>query len=189
MQVLMTQLITGFGGAVPQQAAVSVPVVDASGPVRASAAFALLILVGGVLLQRRGEFIADSVDAALARPLWSVGYGVASHAVFGFAAAYLASQLALVDVAGVEFGVIGPLVGGVLVALSGSVGFTVVGIAVADVWGTASDWPGLALGALLAGGVASLEPLLAGAAWVALVSFGIGGAVREWLQAPARPSL
>lgn len=186
MQVSTARLAAEIVGAVPSQVTDPATVIEAPIAVRAAAAFALVLLGGAVLLQRRGRFVYEAIDAALDHPVWSVGYGVASHAVIGFAAAYLGSQLALVDVAGVNFGAVGLLVAAILVGLSGSLGFTVVGVAVADVWGTASAWPGVALGALLAGGVASLEPMVAGVAWVAVVSFGIGGAVREWLQASAR---
>lgn len=186
MQVPAAHLVSAIGGAIPAQSVDLATIVEAPGPVRASITFALVILVGGVLIQRRWRFVDHTTDAALAHPLWSVGYGVATHAVIGFAAAYLASQLTLIDVAGLDFAPLGLLVGVVLVAVSGSIGFTVVGVAVARIWGTATDWPGLALGALVGGGIASIDPLLAGVGWVAIVSFGIGGAVREWLQASER---
>lgn len=159
--------------------------VDAPGPVRASAAFALVVLLGGALLWRHEGFVADSIDATLARPLWAMGYGVASHAVIAFAAFYLASQLALVGRIGLGLATLTAIVGGLLVLASGATGFTVVGVAVTDLWGAGSYWPGVVLGALLAGGIAGLDLQFAAVGWVAVVSFGIGGAVREWLHASA----
>lgn len=160
-------------------------VMDASAPVRASAAFSVVVLLGGGLLWRREPLVARSIDATLAGPLRAMGYGVALHAVVAFGAFYLASQLALVEQIGLGLGAIGLLAGGLLVLVSGATGFTVVGVAVAQLWGTSTGWPGVVLGALLAGGVAGLEPLLAVVGWVAVVSFGIGGGVREWLHASA----
>lgn len=41
---------------------------EASGAVRAAASFALVLLVGGGLLYRYGEFVDRSVDASMDRP-------------------------------------------------------------------------------------------------------------------------
>lgn len=186
MQVSTTQLASEVGGPIQAQVLDPAIFVDAPAYARASAMFVVVFLVGGVLLQRREGFVDHSVSATLSHPLRSLGYGIVTHGVFGFATVYLGTQLALVEVAGVNFGPVGLLVGAVLVGASGSVGFTVVGVAVSDVWGSATGWPGVALGGALAGGVASLELLPAGILWVAVVSIGIGGAVREWLQASAQ---
>lgn len=189
MQATVASLAIEIGAAVPAQAVDPAVVFDAPRPVRAVATFGLVLLGGGLLLHRRKPLLDHSRDATLSHPLRAVLYGVATHAVIAFAAVYLASQFALVEVGGVNFGPGGLLLGGGLVVASGSVGFAVVGVSVVDVWGTATDWPGVALGALLAGSIASLGPLLAGVAWVALVSFGIGGAIRDWLQTSAAPDI
>ncbi|MEF8827910.1 MAG: hypothetical protein V5A38_03745 [Halolamina sp.] len=189
MQIPSARLATEVGGAVQLQAVDPATVFDLAGPVRASAMFVFVLLVGSVLLWRHKGFVEYSTTATLSDPLRTIGYGIATHAVLVFAALYLGSQLALVDVAGVNFGTVGLLLGGVLLGVTGSVGFTVVGIAIVDVWGEAAGWSGVALGALLAGGVAGLEPLVAGVVWVGLVSFGIGGAVRDWLRASARADI
>lgn len=160
-------------------------IVDAPGPIRGAAAFVAVLLLGGGLRWRYGAFVGRSVDAALARPLWSIGYGVAAHAVVGFAAMYLADQVAQVDAVGRYAGDVGLLVGGLLVLLAGALGFTVVGGVILDLWGARDDWSGLVVGAVIAGAVAVAEPLLAGLAWIAIVSMGIGGPVREWLHASA----
>lgn len=158
---------------------------DAPGPVRAVVAFALVLLLGGGLLWRYEAFVDRSIDATMSRPLSSIGYGVAAHLVIAFGAFYLTSQFAKLDVAGVNAGGIGVLVGALLVLLAAALGFTVVGATVGGLWGAGSNWPGLALGALMAGGAAVLDPLLAGVVWIAIVSAGIGGPVRKWLHASA----
>lgn len=171
------------GTVVPIQAVDPTAFVAASGPIRATVAFVLVSLLGGILLWRNEPFVDRSVDATLARPLLAIGYGVAAHAVIGFAAFYLASQFALVDVAGWNAGGIGLLIGWLLALSSGALGFTVVGAAVLDVWGVRRNWSGLFVGALIAGVVVLVDPLLAGVVWVAIVSMGIGGPVRKWLHA------
>lgn len=186
MQISPARLATEAGDTVQLQAVDPATLFDLSGPVRASATFVLVLLAGSVLLWRYKGFVEHLTAATLSHPLRAIGYGIATHAVLAFAAAYIGSQLALVDVAGVNFGPAGLLLGGVLFGVTGSMGFTVVGLAIVDVWGEVAGWSGVALGALLAGGVAGLEPMVAGVVWVGLVSFGIGGAVREWLWASAR---
>lgn len=158
-------------------------VVDTPGPVRAVAAFALVLLLGGGLLWRYEPFVERSMDAMLARPLSSIGYGIAAHAVIGFAGFYLASQLTYVDVGGQNAGGIGLLIGGLLVGLAGALGFTVVGAAVLDLWGSGTNWSGLVVGSVVAGVIAGIDPLVAGLGWIAIVSAGIGGQARTWLHA------
>lgn len=190
---MLESTVAPLGGVWPGPAAVPSRVIgqaellDVSGPVRASVAFVLVLLVGGGILLRYERLVDRSIDATLARPLASLGYGVAAHLVVGFAAFYLSSQLALLTVAGQNVGGIGVLVGAVLVLLTGGLGFTVVGAAIVDVWGGRNNWSGLVLGALIAGVVAVFDPLLAGVGWVAIVSIGIGGLARKWLHASAGP--
>lgn len=190
---MLESTVAPLGGVWPGPAAVPSRVIgqaellDVSGPVRASVAFVLVLLVGGGILLRYERLVDRSIDATLARPLASLGYGVAAHLVVGFAAFYLSSQLALLTVAGQNVGGVGVLVGAVLVLLAGGLGFTVVGAAIVDVWGGRNNWSGLVLGALIAGVVAVFDPLLAGVGWVAIVSIGIGGWARKWLHASAGP--
>lgn len=171
------------GEVVPIQLVDSATIVDAAGPVRAVVAFALVLLLGGAILWQYEAFVVQSMDATLTKPLSSVGYGIAAHAVIAFGGAYLGSQLAHVDVAGQNAGGIGLVLGALLVLLAGALGFTVVGVAVLDLLGAGTTWAGLVLGAAIAGVVAGVDPLFAGLGWIAIVSAGIGGRVRNWLHA------
>lgn len=161
---------------------------EASALVRAAVAFAFVVLVGGGIRWRAEAFVDRSIDATLDRPLVSVGYGVAALLVVGFGAVYLASQLAQITVGRRNAGSVGLLVGALAVLLACALGFTVVGGALVLVWGGRNDWSGLALGALVAGTLAALDPFLAGVGWVAVVSLGIGGRVRTWLHASFGPA-
>lgn len=161
---------------------------EASALVRAAVAFVLVVLVGGGIRWRAEAFVDRSIDATLDRPLVSVGYGIAALLVVGFGAVYLASQLAQITVGRRSAGSVGLLVGALAVLLACALGFTVVGGALVLVWGGRNDWSGLALGALVAGTLAALDPFLAGVGWVAVVSLGIGGRVRTWLHASFGPA-
>lgn len=162
--------------------------VDAAPPVRAAVAFVLVLAVGGVLLARREAFVDRAIDATLARPLASLGYGAAALAVVGFAGVYLASQLALVSVGGLNVGGVGLLFGALALLVTAALGFTVVGGVLVLVWGGRNDWSGLALGAALAAALSLLDPVLAGAGAAVVVAAGIGGAARTWLHASYGPT-
>ena len=161
---------------------------EASALGRAAVAFVLVLLVGGGILWRAEAFVDRSIDATLERPVVSIAYGVAALLVVGFGAVYLSSQLAQLTVGGRHAGSVGLLLGALAVLLTSALGFTVVGGALVLIWGGRNDWSGLALGGLVAGMLAALDPVLAGVGWVAVVSFGIGGRVRTWLHASYGPT-
>lgn len=162
-------------------------VVDLPGAVRGPAAFGLVLLLGGAIAWRFGPFLARSSEASMERPIASVGYGAAAHAVIVFAGVYLASQLAGVPTGGWNAGVVGVVLGSLVVLLAAALGFTVVGSTVADLWLDGRPWAGPVVGAVLAGGAAAVDPVVGGLLWFVVVSMGIGGPARRWLHASAGP--
>lgn len=156
---------------------------DAMGAARAPIAFAIVLVFGGVLVWRREPFVDRAIEATMDRPLAAVGYGLAAHAVIVFVGVYLATRLSQIVVSGRGASGIGLLVGGLLLAVAATVGFTVVGGTLVDLWGTRYHWSGVLVGALIAGIVAVGNPAFGGVVWVAVVSVGIGGPVRTWLHA------
>lgn len=186
-----THLGTFVAGTVPGGDLTSLQTVDlavllgAPWSVRGALAFSLVLVGGGGLLWRFERFLERSIESSRAKPLSSLLYGVAAHAVIAFGGVYLGFQLAQIQVAGWHPGAIGILFGVLLLGLAASLGFTVVGATVVELgWGT-RRWPGVVVGALVAGGVAVMDPRFGGAVWFVLVSLGIGGPVRSWLHASA----
>lgn len=169
----------------PLQAVDPTGVLEAPGLVRGPIAFALVLLVGGALLWRFEPFVDRSIDASTDRPISSMAYGVAAHAVLAFVGIYLASQLGLVVVSGQSLTVVGYWVGFVSLAVAGALGFTVVGGAIVELGWERRRWHGLLVGALIAGGAGLVDPLLGGVVWLVVVSTGIGGPVRRWVHASA----
>lgn len=172
------------GGATPLQT-VDPAIFSESGAVRASLAFGLVLLFGGALLWRFEPFLERSIDSSRAKPLSSLLYGVAAHAVIAFGGVYLATQLAQVRVAGWSAGGLGILFGVLLLLLAASLGFTVIGATVVELGWEPRRWPGVVVGALIAGAIAVIDPLFGGAVWFVVVSMGIGGPIRTWLHASA----
>lgn len=169
--------------AVPMQTVGSIDVFGAPAPVRALVVFVLVAAVGGLLLWRFGPFVDRSIDASMARPLSSLVYGVAAHAVIAFGGVYLANQLGQVGLFGRSAGVLGVALGGLVVLLASSLGFTVVGSTVVELgWGP-DRRVGVVAGAAIAATAALMEPLVAALLWFLLVSMGIGGPARNWLHA------
>lgn len=181
--MLVRQMVAAIPALIPVQVTGPSAVLDAPGPVRALAAFVLVSAIGGVLLWRYGSFVDRSIDASTARPLSSLGYGVAAHAVIAFGAVYLATQLAGFEVLGQNAGVLGVLGGLLLALLAGSLGFTVVGSIVVGLGRQRRPWYGLLVGAVIAGVAGGLDPLAGGVLWFVVVSMGIGGPARRWLHA------
>lgn len=183
--------LPGDGGVAVAGAAGQLPaidpttVLDAPGLARAALAFALMVLLGGVLVWRFEPFVDRSIDASLERPLESIAYGVAAHVVVVFAGVYLVERLVQFTVFGVNTGGLGVLFGGVLLLLAGALGFTVVGTTVVGLAGARRHWRGLVVGALVAGSTAVVAPVLGAFVWLVVVSMGIGGPVRTWLHASA----
>lgn len=177
------------GTSVPLQAVDLTAIADAPWPSRGAAAFALVLVVGGGLLWRRRAFVERSIAASTDRPLASLGYGIAAHAVIAFAGVYLASRLVRAGGLGRDAGLVGAMAGGVLMLIAAGLGFTVVGAVLAGLGGRGQGVTGAVVGAFIAGGVAAVEPSAGALAWFVVVSTGIGGPVREWVHASAGPDV
>lgn len=158
-------------------------VAETSGAMRAVAAFALVVCLGGVVLWRADSFLDRSIDASMEQPVSSLGYGLAAHAVIAFVGVYLANKLARYGVFGSASSYVGLGVGVALVGVAGAVGFTVVGSTVTDLLAERRGWPGLVLGGVVAAGIAVVAPDVGAVLWFGIVSVGVGGPVREWVQA------
>lgn len=158
-----------------------IAVLDASRTVRAVAAVALVLVVGGTLFWRFESVVARSVDAAMSRPLRSTAYGVAAHAVVAFSGVLLASTFSQLPISGSA--ALGPLLGLVVLLLAGGWGFTVIGASILERGGRSSRWAGLLVGAIIAGALAVVDPAVAGVGWLLVVSLGIGESVRTWFHA------
>lgn len=153
--------------------------------VRAVGVFLAVLLGGGALLWRYEPFVDRSVVSSRDRPLVSAAYGVAAHVVILFAVFYLGARLSQFELLGQNTAVLGLVFGAVVVMLVAALGFTVVGATIVELgWGR-NPWTGLVVGAGLASGIAVAASTLAGGLWVAVVSVGIGGAVRKWFHASA----
>lgn len=167
----------------PLQMVDPVALFESSRAVRGSVAFVLVLCIGGVLLSRFGGLVDRSIDASIDRPLSSMGYGVAAHAVLGLVGFYLASQLALVVVSGRPLAALGIVFGLLSLLVAGALGFTVVGSALVELGWERRRWHGLVVGAALAGIAVSVDLIIGGIVWVVVVSTGIGGPVRRWVHA------
>jgi len=156
---------------------------DAPASVRGLVAFVAVLALGGLLLWRYEPFVARSADASMARPLSSLVYGAAAHAVIAFGGVYLINQLAGLEAFGYNAGAVGFVVGLVVVLLAASLGFTVVGTTIVGFVRDPSYWYGLLVGALLAALAAFVGSLAGATLWFVLVSMGIGGPARRWVHA------
>lgn len=136
-----------------------------------------------MLLWRFESLVNRSIDTSIDRPLSSMGYGAAAHGVLAFIGVYLASQFGQVVVSGQPLTALGLWIGVVSLAVAGALGFTVVGSALVELRGDRQRWHGLLLGAVMAGAVGVIEPVLGGVIWLIVVSTGIGGPVRQWVHA------
>lgn len=159
----------------------------ASAAVRAISVVLVVFLVGLGLCWWDESFVDRSVDAATARPLSSLAYGLATHAAIALAGVLLTAKLGRLTLGGFYFGWVGVLVGVGLLLVTATVGFSVVGIIVLGLLTDVDSRGGVLLGAIIAGGVTLLDPLLGVATWLLVVSAGIGGFAREWLTADALP--
>jgi len=158
-------------------------ILDAPAPVRALVAVVAVLVGGGLLLWRAGPLVARAIETSMARPLSSLGYGVAANAVIVFGAVYLTNQLAQLEAFGGNAGAVGVVAGLVVLALAGALGLTVVCSTVVELaWGR-DHRLGVVLGALVAGVAALLDPLVGGLLLFVLVSMGIGGPARAWVHA------
>ena len=159
----------------------------ASGPIRTVSVVLVVFLVGIGLWWWDEAFMDRSVDAATARPLASLAYGLATHAAIALAGVLLTAKLGRLTLGGFYFGWLGVLVGVGLILVTATVGFSVVGIVLLGLLGDVDARGGVLLGAIIAGAVTLLDPLLGVATWLLVVSAGIGGFARMWLTADALP--
>ena len=159
----------------------------APGPTRAIVVVLVISLLGIGLYWWDRSFVDRSVHAATERPFASLAYGLATHVAIAFAGVLLTAKLGRLTFGGFFFGWLGVLFGAGLILGTAAVGFSVVGIIVVDVLTDSDPRGGVVLGALLAGGVTLLDPLLGVATWLLVVSAGIGGYAREWVNADAMP--
>lgn len=162
-------------------------VFGASGPIRAVAVVLAVFLLGLGLLWWDESFIDRSVDAATARPIESLAYGIATHVAIALAGVLLTAKLGRLTLGGFFFGWLGVLVGVGLIVGTATVGFAVVGTVALGVFTDVDSRVGVVLGAIIAGAVTLLDPLLGVATWLLVVSAGIGGFARKWMTADALP--
>lgn len=160
----------------------------AAGPIRAITVILVVLLIGIGLLWWDEAFIDRSVDAAMARPLASLAYGLATHASIALAGVLLTAKLGRITLGGFYFGWLGVLVGLGLILVTATIGFSVVGIILLGAFTDVDSRGGVLLGAIIAGGVTLLDPLLGVATWLLVVSAGIGGFARKWITADALPN-
>lgn len=170
-------------GHTPLQMADLTWVLELSGIVRGPVAFGLVLAIGSVLLWRYEGVVDRSLDRSMARPLRSLGYGVAAHATLAFAGVYLTSQFAQLRISGQSLAPLGIGLGLLLLVVAAALGFTVVGLAVVEVGLERPRWQGVLAGAALAGVAGALAPVVGGLIWIVAVSTGIGGPVRAWVRA------
>lgn len=150
--------------------------------VRGPLVFVMVLLLGAAILWRWEDVVDRSIEASVDRPLSSLGYGLVTHAVIGFAALYIATRLGGVVLSGRSLAVIGLAFGMAALGLTAALGFTVVGGAIVELrWGR-RRWFGLLLGAVVAFLVGIADPLVGGLVWFIVVSIGIGGSARRWLH-------
>lgn len=173
-------LSTAENLAAPAQVVGPEAVLGAPGVVRAAVAFTAVLLLGSLLRLRAGGFVDRAIDAATARPLRAMLYGIATHVVLAVASVYLATRLSQFAVASHNLAPVGLVLGGLLLLCVAALGFSVVGTVVADLVRDRAPWTGLVVGALTAAVLAALSPVVGGVLWLVVVSMGIGGAVYRW---------
>lgn len=157
---------------------------DAPPAVRATAAFLLSTLFGGLVLYRYGNRLPAAVEVSMANPLVSLVYGFAAYGLLVFIAGYAYSQIARVGVAGRTVSLVGGAVIGVALFALGGVGFAVVGGWVADTAGLRDAWFGLVATGLFAAAAVFVFPFALGSlAWFAVAAVGLGGPVKRWIHA------
>ena len=175
--------MAGLAALVPMQVAELAAVSELPRLVRVPIAVGLVMALGAVLLWRYEGLVERAIDASTARPLAALGYGIAAHATLIFAGVYVTSQFAQLTISGRSLGLVGLWIGGLILAATAALGFTVVGTVLAQYRGEAPRWHGLVAGAAIAGFAAAFDPLLGGVIWVVAVSTGVGGPVRNWVWA------
>lgn len=181
----LSTVTVALGAGVSLQTLDPAVVLEAPPELRAVGTFLTVLALGAAYLWWDEPFVDRSIDSSWDRPLVSAAYGIAAHVVILFAAFYLGSRLSQFELFGQNTAVLGLAFGVVVVLLVAALGFTVVGGALVELGWERNRWTGLVVGAGIAGGIAVAATTVAGGLWVAVVSLGIGGAVRKWLHASA----
>lgn len=150
------------------------------GPVRAILIVVLLSVLGLGVCWWNGGLLDRSIDAAAERPFASLGYGLATHGAIAFAGFYLTAKLGRVPLDGYFVGWLGVLIGVGMILVTAAVGFAVVGTVIVGAFRETTGPAGVIVGALMAGSISLLEPVVGVVTWLILVSAGIGGFARRW---------
>lgn len=167
----------------PLAAADPAALLDAPPPIRALLAFAAVGGLGWLVRRRAGPFLERARDASMERPLLSLGYGAGAHAAILLGVVYLATQLVQLGTLGAEAAIVGVLLAALLALAAAAVGFTVIGSTLATLAREDGDRYGPFVGAAIAGALALLDPLPGSLLWFVVVSMGIGGPARRWVNA------
>jgi len=158
-------------------------VLDVPEPIRAVVIFALVVVFGGVVLARHGEFVDRSVDASMESPLKGLVYGVVLQGGLVMAWGYLYANVLQFVAPGSIVGLSVLAAGAASLLVVAGVGLTVVGASVFDVVSYRQLWPGLIVGAGLGAGATLVPiPAVAVAIWVVVVGVGVGGPTRRWVH-------
>jgi hypothetical protein len=157
---------------------------ELSGVTLAAGSFALVVVVGMVLVNFREPMVDRAVNRTLAGSPLSVFYGLIGFGLVAIVGAYLLSQAAQVGLGGPLLGVAAAaVVGGALVTLAGF-GYLVVGTVLTTFEGPRRPWLGAVVGA-----VASslpwlvLSPLYGLAVWTLVAAIGLGSPTRHYIHA------
>lgn len=158
----------------------AVTLLTTGGPTRAILVITAVLVLGVGLRWWDGGIFDRAIDAAATRPVTAFAYGLAAHAAIAFAGFYLTAKLGRLSFGGYFVGWLGVLFGVGLLFVTAAIGFGVIGTVVVGVVSDTARPAGIAVGALIAGGLTLLEPLVGTVTWLVLVSAGIGGFVRAW---------
>jgi MFS family permease len=151
---------------------------------KALASFAVVLLIGGVLLRTSADRVDRSLEALREGPYSAVPYGVGGYAVVLAVGGFSLSQLRRAGVASTLLGRLAAMViVGVCVSMT-AYGFLVVGTLVTEVGGRRRPVRGLFVGAALSAVGWLVLPTVGGlVVWVLTAALGIGGATRRWFHA------
>lgn len=155
-----------------------------SGPVRAVAAFLLVLAIGGILLSVRAEFVDRSIDLSMDRPVASLLYGIIAYVLMGFLGGIAILQTTQLGMGTQLLITVGLVVVALALLVVGSLGYVVLGTGVTELFGERNPWNGLVFGAAIgAVGWIVFPGLVAGAVWLVGAAAGIGGPMRAWMHA------
>lgn len=146
------------------------------------------IVVGAgtaMLFRAKKDLPARAMRASNARPIRSFGAGVIAQGALLLAVLYGSSQLAqlrlgAITMQSISLGLAAMVIGGV-----GVVGFAVVATAVAGMLNEPGVGATIGIAAGLAAVVMAVEFRLAAVLWLVVVSWGMGGLIRQWFAASA----